>query len=342
MGIRKVYRRSNARQRQSRPQAKREPGLLAKLALGGMMLGAAGLAFHERDALEKIISRYSGLGFSQEYKSGEGSADSGSKAYRKMVYSSNTSRKLAEQNLKSLERKGIEAALEQANVNGKTFYRTIISEELPDGSEPRLEYLTKVATINGESIFLSKYPEASFEGMPKDDYVKKFSGHIRKVRGQDREWATSHQQAAAIASDIYDKAREFDIPVLALTALLENESGFRDVEGDLKFKKDGTHSEGMGQMRKPTQEDTWNRMKRIGVTDLPDKKPGSIIGDQRLQLTFYASHLRTCIDSAGGDLTGAVRKYNAGLHSRPDPNSAYVVKFHRKRSGYLSGMPGGL
>jgi hypothetical protein len=141
-----------------------------------------------------------------------------------------------------------------------------------------------------------------------------------------------------IAGSLYDAAHEFNVPLMDWTALIGHESKFTNQRLDT-WSKDN-YSEGLGSMRKDTQKDVLEGMKKAGVKRLPAQLPDSILLYPELQLRMSSSYYSECLKKSGWDgksiiipesiIKAAESRYNKGLYST-DPNKKYEGKIEEEK-----------
>jgi|TARA_Y100000310_G_scaffold124950_2_gene123770 hypothetical protein len=240
-------------------------------------------------------------------------------------------------NLKTLKQRGFSAFIERDEASG--LYRTVVASPLPlEQFIKKLKELnrfevddvwaryygakTSRETLEKRSTQIETEQDQFLDNSTRSQYISSLTSLVRNAQRYNNGQQHSILEPQEILGQIHDAAVEFNVPISEFTAIIYNESNFRNVRGDLYSKNN--FSEGVGQMRKTTQQFVFNLMKQTGVSNIPQELPASILPDPELQARMSAFYFALCIKNAGGDVTGGVARYNAGQNST-DPNRGYLA-----------------
>jgi|SRR3989338_175168 len=235
--------------------------------------------------------------------------------------SSNENPFLANVNVEVLRNKGLPAFIQKFDNGGKAFYRTVVAAT--KSTEPAI-----VKSISEAGGFPAKFVYTNLDGfispearniprgnafsyssqlekelndrlnnMSRNEFISAMVPVIRtyheNTEGNRRYKEALPAAPEKIAGQIYDAAVRIGIPLASAVSLVATESSFKNVAGDLNLGLD-QRAEGYTQIRRPTQELVFDRLKREGFPELPDELPASILENPELQFTLGFKYLQDC------------------------------------------------
>ncbi len=252
-------------------------------------------------------------------------------------------------NLQVLRKHKYNAFIEKDSVSG--LYRTVVATNL--SREQLQRKLAEFGRFETEGMWERYYSTNSSKRLEelsdkiesksnrlvntlqKSQYIDQLKPLVTNAQTYDNGKEYSKLEPVMVLGLIFDAAHEFKVPLSEFTGIIYGESNFRNVKGDTNLGRN--FSEGIGQMRKTTQEYVYNLMSQAAVPDLPERLPDSILPDPRLQARMSAFYFAHCIEKAGGDIKGGIAKYNAGQDSN-SPNTNYVFKVQSRSRDITSSL----
>jgi len=132
----------------------------------------------------------------------------------------------------------------------------------------------------------------------------------------------SEKTAKNYVNFMLEEIEKYKLPIQAFV-IPSTETNFVNQHGDLKFKKQGTHSESIYQMRRSTQKMVFNLLRLNSEPDLPDKLPNDLTRYTKLATKLWAKYMNLCFQRANWyehpteeNLLKAFRFYNRGISSK--------------------------
>lgn len=279
-----------------------------------------------------------------------------------VVVCSNQNYLYAQLNLAELKRNNYtDSDIQEVKINGAKYYRTIVGCNIENLESLMKELIKKrlvgdpkeYFTIKDKAIakFITESPEKSTKRIEKmesdfrktvkdkskDEFVSFMTPVIDELYTKD---TLQGSKIKEITSYIYDAAKEFKVPLMDYTAMIAQESSFRNTLGDTNYSSN--FSEGYIQMRNETQKFVFQKMKEQGIKDLPSRLPDDLRKYPGLQFRMGAWYFAYCLKEAGWDgksvptnsylIKRGIGKYNAG-HASIGPNPRYTNKVdeHKKK-----------
>jgi len=170
--------------------------------------------------------------------------------------------------------------------------------------------------------------DRTLDNMPINQYLSLIAPYIETAYRTNTGKSMEPGRSTKLARYFYRDAKAEGVPVLAYIAHIATESNFKNVKGDLNL---GTnYSEGLIQMRKLTQKDVFNWMRKAGKGYLPAELPESILDDESLQSRMGAFYFKKCWIAAGGNSRLATSMYNAGTGNHYIQEK-YVSKVEKRK-----------